>query len=253
MTVEKGSEWLLPENMKRAASAEEGLYAAHKAYATGEDPTLIQPHAIIDFHYALNYAHGLAAALRRLGIELAGNILDAGCAAGTITGALHQAANAGGECCGIDLSAPLIACAAETFPDCRFSVCSADALGEFEDGYFDIIHAREFYPFTRSASASFHWYFLDCFARKLRPGGAVIAVQIIERRGLADSFGALCAAAHAHGFSKVSRHVMAPNRLYRKIGDFAYSRFLYPAITLATYALEKLSPGWVTYTYVFRT
>ena len=87
MTVEKGSEWLLPENMKRAAAAEEGLYAAHKAYATGADPTLIEPHAIIDFHYAMIYARGLAAALRRLGIELAGNVLDIGCATGTVTAA----------------------------------------------------------------------------------------------------------------------------------------------------------------------
>ncbi len=252
MTVEKGSEWLLPENIKRAAAAEEGVYAAHKAYATGADPTLIEPHAIIYFHYAMIYARGLAAALRRLGIELAGKVLDIGCATGTVTAALHEAAATQGECYGIDLSAPLIACAAETFPNCRFSVCSADALSQFEDGYFDVIHAREFYPFTRSGSAAFHWHFLDCFAAKLRPGGAAIAVQIIDRRGLADTLTRLRADAHAHGFSDVSRQVMTPNRLYRNIGDMAYSRYLYPAITLAAYALEKLCPGRVTYIYVFR-
>ena len=156
------------------------------------------------------------------------------------------------ECYGIDLSAPLIACAAEIFSNCRFSVCSADALSQFEDGYFDVIHAREFYPFTRSGSASFHWHFLDCFAAKLRPGGAVVAVQIINRRGLADTLATLGTNARAHGFSDVSRQVMTPNRLYRNIGDMAYGRYLYPAITLATYALEKLCPGRVTYIYVFR-
>ena len=50
--VEKGSEWVLPANMKQAAKDATGVYAAHQAYASGEDPSQIEPHAIVDLDYA---------------------------------------------------------------------------------------------------------------------------------------------------------------------------------------------------------
>ena len=87
-------------------------------------------------------------------LSLEGRILDTGCV-GSITNALDiiKGKNSNvGSTHGIDISEDGIAVAKKNIPNCHFFQQSVDDLSNFENGYFDIIHCREFYPFTRTNS-----------------------------------------------------------------------------------------------------
>jgi SAM-dependent methyltransferase len=245
-------DWATPERMAEQAATGEGVFGAYEAFEKGTDEKTIGAHGIVDDAYALVYARNLRDLLRRHGAPVAGPILDVGCGIGTITHAIHAACGAGTDCQGIDLSAPAIRVARERYADCAFRVASADDLGTFADGTFSLIHAREFYPFTRSADAGLHARFLTEFAAKLMPGGHVAAVQIVEPAGLADSLVTLAGQAPSLGFESAVRRVMVPNRAYRGLGRAAYGAGLYTLVSAAGAVLESIRPGRVSYVYLFR-
>ena len=245
------SEWMLPDRMKSQAARGEGVYGTYDAFESGRDARAIESHAIVDDDYARFYARNLVGHWRHLGLPLNGPILDVGCAIGALSNALQASLGDPVSVHGIDLSASAIRVAQSRYPHCRFAVQSADDLSSFPDGHFALIHAREFYPFTRSDQAAVHRRFLEAFAPKLRPGGAVAAVQIIDRRGLADSFAELVAGHRQMGFAKPSRRVMVPLRLYRRWGDAIHGAVALGASDVAGRLLERLRPGLVSYLYLF--
>jgi len=237
--------------MAEQAVAGEGVFGAYDAFENGTDEKTIAAHGIVDDAYAQVYARNFCNLIRRNGAPLAGPILDVGCGIGTVTHAIRAACEPGTECQGIDLSAA-IRVARGRYAGCAFRVASADDLGAFADGAFSLIHAREFYPFTRSADAGMHARILAEFAAKLMPGGSVAAVQIVERAGLADGLAELAKQAPGLGFESVARRVMVPNRAYRRLGRAAYGPGLYAFISAVGGVCENLQPGRVSYAYLFR-
>lgn len=245
-------DWVLPENMRHQAATGEGVYGAYDAFARGEDLRAIEAHAIVDADYARAYADNLLHALRRLRVPPPRHVLDVGCAIGAVTDGLRAALGGGATADGIDLSESAIDVARRRYPQCRFAVCSADELDRFSDGLFDLIHVREFYPFTRTADAGLHQRFLAAFAPKLAPGGVVVAVQIVARAGLADTLDELRRGRATAGYAAVSRHVLVPLRLYRRFGAACHGPFLYPLVALGGHVLDAMRPGRVSYVYLFR-
>jgi len=243
---------MYPERMKQRAAERAGIYGSFDAYASGTDPHAIDRHVMTDLAYARIYAGGLMAHLRALRVPGPARILDVGCAIGTITAALADAVGDGAELCGVDLSSSAVEFARSRYPACRFEVCSADELEPFGPDAFDLIHVREFYPFSRTADAGLHLRFLAAFARALRPGGAVAAVQIVDRAGLADSLGELRRTAPALGYATVVRAAMVPQTLFRRIGRASYGPFVYPVLASGLALIEALRPGRVSYLYLFR-
>ncbi|MGD0784531.1 MAG: methyltransferase domain-containing protein [Sedimentisphaerales bacterium] len=77
----------------------------------------------------------------------AGRLLDVGCGAGHLTEAFRQK---GFEVLGIDILKSAVSIAASKYPDCEFKVFNARYSDNFGGKCFDVIHMREFYPFTRS-------------------------------------------------------------------------------------------------------
>ncbi len=250
--TEKDGSWVLPKNLSRQAAAGEGVYGAYDAFAQGSDVSALECHAIVDDAYARLYVENLKHLLARMAVPLRGNILDAGCAIGTITDALRSVADRPGACHGIDLSESAITVARGRYDRCRFDVHSSDDLSIFPDAFFDLIHLREFYPFTRTDDPDLHMRFLDALVRKLKPGGAAACVQIIDREGLADSFAIVRRRSLDSGYRRVLRRVMVPNRTYRKLRPLSYLYLVYPWIALAGHALERIKPGRVTYVYIFQ-
>jgi SAM-dependent methyltransferase len=250
--VETESEWVLPENMKYQAKNGEGVYESYDAFAKGSKTSEISAHAIVDDQYAIVYARNIFRHLTQIGARLDGPILDVGCAIGTITGGMKKLLGPQVEVHGIDLSESAVGVATKKFPDCRFLVESADELISFDDGQFGIIHAREFYPFSRSGNTEFHIGFLRAFHNKLKPDGVLIAVQIIDAEGLADSLGELKRRARGIGFKRIFRLTAVPYRIYSKFSNNSHRPLIYTLIQIAGWVVEKVRPGTVSYLYVFQ-
>lgn len=251
-SVEKGQEWVLPEVLRQRAEAGEGLYGHLEAFAEGTDLIAAQPHAILDPDYAETYVRNLIRHLNRLGIDLSGNMLDAGCALGMLSDAFRRVLGAGTTIHGIDLAHTIVAKARQNYPDCRFEVHSADDLSIYPNDHFGLIHLREFYPFTRSGSVGFHMRFLEAMLPKLRPGGLVAAIQIVDKRGLADTIPELERLCVDVGYRRVFRQVVVPIRMYRRWGDLVHRPLSYWGISLAGNALEMVWSSRVSFIYGFQ-
>lgn len=250
--------WALPENLQKQelderAKIDGGDFAvghcgAYYAYRTGIDQTLVKTHGITDDAYALEYVKNVSALVGSLGSSLKGNILDAGCGIGFVTNAFSKI-NQGGRAFGLDLSKDAIAAACEKYKDCTFTAQSADELQNFENDFFDIIHSREFYLFTRSDDAELHYRFLEAFISKLKPGGVVLLQMIIGPHGFCNTMNVLKDRLRGLGYSRMERKVLVPLRLFRKIGPLGYSPLIYQSIALAGFVFERLRPERVGYLY----
>lgn len=229
-----------------------GVYGCYNEFEKSGDITVIESHNVTGDAYAFLYARNLLLQLGRIGIALKGRVLDAGCGIGTITHGLKRLMGDGDEVFGIDLSESAIRVAQSCYTDCSFRVQQATELDAFEDGSLDLIHAREFYPFTRTKNVDIHMEILSAFHRKLAPGGCAISVQIMEDEGLGQSLPHLREPCRELGFDRVRRHVMVPLRLYGRIGPRAHKGPFPALITLAGLTLEKFRPGTVSYLFEFR-
>ncbi len=251
LTVRDKDNWFRPEHLQEAEAHGEGVYGFYNRYAETGDLSLIEAHTITDDEYARAYASNLKAQLRRKKLPTGGRIVDIGCAFGQITNGIAATFDQLVEVYGIDMSHAATTAAQSLYPHCHFSAGSADDLDDFEDNSIDLIHAREFYPFTRTGDVSLHEQFLTRFKPKLKSGGAAVAVQIIEKAGLANSFPELQRNKVKLGYARIERHVVVPLRFFRHAGDVSYFPILYPLVSLAGSVLEALRPGRVSYLYVF--
>jgi trans-aconitate methyltransferase len=252
MPSDSDKDWFRPEKLHESEAQGAGLYEYYNRYAETGDRSLIESHTVTDDEYARSYATNLLAQLQRANLPTGGRILDIGCAFGQITNGIATVFDQATDVHGIDMSQAATSMAQKLYPDCHYSSGSADQLDGFEDGSIDLIHAREFYPFTRTEDLSLHEQFFRSFAPKLRSGGAVVAVQIIDKYGLADTFRELRANSLELGYDRIERHVVVPLRFFRHAGAASYSTLLYPLVSLAGGALEMLRPGRVSYLYLFR-
>lgn len=242
--------WATPEKLREdAVAAGPGVYDAYRKYVDGTDIRAIAAHAIIDDDYARLYADNLAGQLTAMGLPRNGAILDLGCGPGTVTAALGRTIQS--PATGIDLASYIVATAERRYPDCRFLTASADDLSIFPDRNFALIHAREFYPYSRVADTTLHLRFLSAAAPKLVSGGLFLVVQIVDKHGLSENFSEVSAGARNLGFGRTERHVMVPQRLYRRFGKSTHSSIALPVIALAGRLLEFWRSGYVTFLYCF--
>ena len=252
MVTDSKDHWLLPEVMQEEESRGVGVYGRYNRSAESGDFSVIESDAMTDDSYARSYAANLLAHLRRARVPTSGRIVDVGCAFGHITNAIQSVFGASVVAYDIDLSHASTTIAQKRYPNCHFRAGSADDLSGFADHSIDLIHAREFYPFTRTGDVELHRHFLRGFAPKLKPGAAMVAVQIIDRAGLADTLGTLRQESRALGYATMEQRVVVPYRFYRHAGDMSYSPVLYPLVSLAGMTLERFRPRAVSYMYVFR-
>lgn len=251
MPGDNDQDWFRPEKLRELEEQGERVYGYYNRYAESGDLSLIEAHTITDDDYARTYASNLKTLLRRTKLPASGRIVDVGCAFGQITNGIALIFDQAVDVYGIDMSHAATTTAQKLYPRCHFSAGSADELDNFEDNSIDLIHAREFYPFTRTDDTALHEQFLTRFEPKLKSGGAAVAVQIVEKSGLANSFPELQRNRERLGYARVERHVVVPLRFYRHAGNASYAPILYPLISFAGGILEALRPGRVSYLYVF--
>lgn len=251
--LEKDSEWILPGNLRKqelksrklvdeGSSDYGGDFGAYYAYRKGINFDFIKSHAYTDDHKALAYAKNLRTFLNSVNLKLEGEILDVGCAIGTITNSIDLLSNKGergGKTYGIDLSEDGIEVAKYKFPNCTFYQQSADELDNFENGYFDIIHCREFYPFTRTNDKQYHMKYLNLFLKKLKPLGFVILEMCALDKGFCHTYIGLDNQLKNVGYSVVKRYIEVPVKLYRIFGTLSYKRPLYELLKLVTLSILR--------------
>lgn len=208
-----------------------GDFGSYYAFAKGVNSEFIKLHALADDGVAETYVGGLKRLLDAEGIALSGDLLDVGCAVGTITGALARL-NPKGRTFGLDISKVAIDFARERYPRCTFSRHPAHKLDGFANASLDIIHAREFYPFTRTNDTDFQLKHLACFARKLKPGGALVLQMRSSEEGLGGTLSGLTDRLRGMGFPRVIVRPMIPLKLARLLRALPENRIIHGAFMI---------------------
>lgn len=203
MPLEKDEEWLLPENLRRQekeeiAKVDRGLDASGGDFGSyyhllkDQKDDWARLHAVIDGDEAELYAEQVAATVEAEGaLPKDLSLLDVGCGPGPITDALHR--RFGGSATGVDISESAIEYGRRRYSDCRFWATGVDESLVLPEKY-DVIHAREFYPFTRTGDLETHRRYLDILFRHLKDGGRVILALLNTRKSLAANADALAPA-----------------------------------------------------------
>ena len=249
--LEKDSEWILPENLRKQElksrklvderkSDYGGDFGAYYAYRKGINFDFIKSHAYSNDQKALAYVKNLIAFLKSCNFKLEGEILDVGCAIGTITNSIDLLKNEkGGKTYGIDISEDGIEVARKNFPDCKFYQQSADDLSNFDDDSFDIIHCREFYPFTRTNDKKYQIDYFNMFYNKLKPHGCLILEMITLEKGFGNIYLELVNELKNIGYSILKRDVEIPVIIFNIFGVLSYKSYLYKLLKFITQLILK--------------
>lgn len=223
MTLGDDEKWILTENLKRAERediervnrGEDGSgsdFGAYHALLTGANTGWVGMHAVMDDAYLVSYIKQLASVISdKVGPgKTPCSLLDVGCGPGFLTHKLGNGLNC--RAMGIDISESAIHYGRAQFPDCRFAVVAVDNnmdLGET----FDIVHAREFYPFTRTASLDFHKEYIEALARHVSKSGVMILTLLSQPKSLAPNADALAPYLARLGMSPLKRVVLANSKI----------------------------------------
>ena len=144
------------------------------------DPTRASTKTLLDPEYAFLYSQNLYAHLTKLLPTKPGRILDIGCGPGGISAAFHRLLDV--PVSGVDMSPSAIAYAEKKFPGPNFINGSADNLISFDANSIALIHAREFYPFSRTSDICLQMRFLNAALPNLVSGGLFCVIQIRDPR-----------------------------------------------------------------------
>ena len=245
--IEKESEWMLPENLRKQEERERkkvengifdgrGDFGSYYAYLKGVNYDFIKLHAVSDDQTALEYAKHITLLLEKHNLKIKSNVIDIGCAIGTISNGISQF-NKDGKTYGLDISEDSIAVAKTKYPNCIFSCQSADNLDNFDSEYFDVIHAREFYPFTRTNDIHFHLKYLRLFHSKLKPHGFVVLQMVALDKGFCNTYKKLSKELIEIGYSPIRRCVMMPRRFVALLGNLSYNKLFFPILLLTSQML----------------
>ena len=231
-------DWFSPENLKKAETAdikkiEDGIadsstvgdFGAYHRLLKQRRDDWVRSHAIIDPHEADLYAKQAVAAAEAAGpLPLNPSLLDAGCGPGTITEALRLRFRCA-RATGIDISTSAIQYANEEFPQCRFKVIGIDKNTPLPETY-DVIHAREFYPFTRTGDLAIHAEYLKRLSLHLKPGGVLILAVLAREETLAKNTDRLAASMRDWGLAPFLKIPSASGTVLRTFHSISISRNL---------------------------
>lgn len=235
---QEASETAAVENGQDASRGDFGAY--HRLLKHRKDDW-VKLHAVIDKAEADQYADQVFAAAEPLPAHPA--LLDAGCGPGIITESLRARLSCTAAT-GIDISQSAIQYAREEFPKCRFETVGIDANTVLPAQY-DVIHTREFYPFTRTGDLAVHRTYLEVFAKHLKPGGLLIHALLAQKGTLADNSRQLATDLRRWNLSPFEKIPLANAAILRRLGNIPLSRN-------ATVAIQTILRRPQRYFYISR-
>lgn len=95
-----------------------------------------------------------------------------------------------GHVLGVDLSESAVAFARQQYPRCEFLAASIDETLKLSRK-FDVVHAREFYPFTRTSDLDFQRRYLRLLTDHLTENGLLLLSLVDGTKGLCQNVAAL--------------------------------------------------------------
>jgi|CXWL01.1.fsa_nt_gi 2-polyprenyl-3-methyl-5-hydroxy-6-metoxy-1,4-benzoquinol methylase len=235
---QEASETAAVENGQDASRGDFGAY--HRLLKHRKDDW-VKLHAVIDKAEADQYADQVIAAAGPLPPQPA--LLDAGCGPGIITDSLRARLSCAAAT-GIDISQSAVQYGREEFPQCRFETVGIDAHTVLP-GQYDVIHTREFYPFTRTGDVDVHRTYLEVFAKHLKPGGLMIHALLAQNETLADNSRLLAEDMSRWGLSPFQTIPLANAAILRRLGNIPLSRN-------ATLAIQTILRRPQRYFYISR-
>lgn len=208
--------WFSPKRLKEQEQRErlsvqagifqgEGDFGSYYALRTGKNDSWVCVHGLTGIK-ASTYASVLARILRKRPID---SILDVGCGAGFITSALAVAFRPRRHALGIDISEDAIEFAAHTFSYPTIFKCVAVTKDTNLGEQFDLVHCREFYPFTRTNEIHIHIDYLHCLLRHVRNGGALVVSLLVTPNSLVPQLPTVLAHFHGDGYKlHMTKHLV---------------------------------------------
>lgn len=179
--LEKDSEWISPENLKQQEKTERNKpvsesntdsdFWSYKLLLNNTGNSNVESHNLIGMS-ARGHTAVLKKVLNQFGIINPGIIGDMGCGAGFITTEIKSRFPTS-DVYGYDISVDAIQYAQKEFPKVTFNVMVIEPGISFPVK-FDVIHANEFYPFTRTNSSDFWVSVLEMFLDNLNDGGLIV-------------------------------------------------------------------------------
>lgn len=198
-------------------------YSAYYAYKTGANCELIKHHAVSEDALASQYVENVNALMEMRGIGFKGSVIDLGCAIGIIPEYIRKISDVE-KVTGIDISETGIEVARRDYPQCCFLCQPANDLSNITDCSIDIIHGREFYPFTRTNDLDFQINCLKGYLTKLKQGGAVVLSMVCLSKGICTNWMAAKSRLLNEGYSIVERRVLIHDAVFRHLGQHCYKQ-----------------------------
>jgi SAM-dependent methyltransferase len=222
MALSDDEKWLLGENLKRqekeaiagverGEDGSRGDFGAYYALLTGKNTDWVKAHAVSDERYLASYARQLNMVIREERAERGAlSLLDVGCGPGMLTAMLsRKLPNCRAR--GIDVSESAIEYGRRRHPNCRFDVVTVDAAMDLRER-FDVVHAREFYPFTRTGDLEFHRTYVEALARHVGEQGVLVLALLSSSKSLATNAAALAPSLEAGGMTRFRIVTVASSR-----------------------------------------
>lgn len=221
MALADDEKWILAENLKRqekeeiamverGQDASGGDFGSYYALLIGKHPEWAEKHVVSDPRYLASYARQLRALLGDAGLRGELSVLDVGCGLGSLTQTLFETFH--GHSLGVDISESAVQYARKRYAACRFEALAVDESMQFMRP-FDLVHAREFYPFTRTGDHDFHVKYLEILARQLSERGILVLTLADKPKSLTESFEALAPELKRLGLTPLRRVLVAHARI----------------------------------------
>jgi SAM-dependent methyltransferase len=258
--VMEDAAWARPEELKkaeeeaikRALAGEisfESDYSTFFAYKTGISRELIKRHAVSEDILASVYVGNINSLLGMSGIGFRGTVIDLGCAIGIIPEHIRKISGVK-NVTGIDISETGIEVARRDYPQCDFLCQPADDLSNIPAGSVDVIHGREFYPFTRTNDLDFQMNCLKGYLQLLKPGGAVILSMVCLSKGLCTNWKTARNRLVNEGYAVVERRVLIHDAIFRKLGKACYKQPLNTILVMLQSVLSMALRKKQRYVYI---
>ena len=183
--LEKDSQWILAKNLSKfeklqtTGELDAGSdFGSYRLLNLGKGNNQIEAHCTVGKASVL-YVKFLKSVFLKYFINFNNlKIADLGCGPGFVSKEIAASLNKS-TVYGYDLSNDGIQYAQKNFPNCKFQVLGIEPDTDYQIK-FDIIHAKEFYPFTRTASKEFHCSYITGLLKNLSPEG-IITIMAPER------------------------------------------------------------------------